>query len=151
MVVVTHDRYLLDKLATSLWVFEREGRIHRHHGGWDSYLERRESGGKGDSAQERDRERVVRIARSEEARAQSRAARSAKKRLSYHERQELDGMQELISGFEAERDGLSVLLADADFYRGESDRVSSATERYRELETRLEDLYQRWMELEERA
>ena len=149
VVVVTHDRYLLDKLATSLWVFEREGRIHRHHGGWDSYLERRESGGKGDAAKER--ERVVRTARSEEARAESRAARSAEKRLSYHERRELDGMQGLISGFEAERDGLSVLLADADFYRGESDRVSSATERYRELETRLEDLYQRWMELEERA
>jgi ABC transport system ATP-binding/permease protein len=42
ILVVTHDRYLLDKLATSLLVFEEGGRIRRHHGSWDAYLARRE-------------------------------------------------------------------------------------------------------------
>jgi hypothetical protein len=60
-------------------------------------------------------------------------------------------MQERIAGLEAERDGLSVSLADADFYRADSTRVAAATERYLELETLIERSYARWMELEERA
>lgn len=36
VVVVTHDRYLLNKLVASLWIFEEEGRSP--YGGWDSYL-----------------------------------------------------------------------------------------------------------------
>jgi ATP-binding cassette subfamily F protein uup len=149
VVVVTHDRYLLDKLATSLWIFEEEGRIRRHHGGWDLYLARRERERPPDGADETDRE--GRVARAEAAREQTKAARSTQRRLSYAERRELEGMQERIAGLEAERDGLSVSLADADFYRADSTRVAAATERYLELETLIERSYARWMELEERA
>jgi ATP-binding cassette subfamily F protein uup len=149
VVVVTHDRYLLDKLATSLWIFEEEGRIRRHHGGWDSYLARREREQAPNAPDETDR--AGRVARAEAAREQTKAARSTQRRLSYAERRELEGMQERIAGLEAERDGLSVSLADADFYRADSTRVAAATERYRELETLIERSYARWMELEERA
>ena len=149
VVVVTHDRYLLDKLATSLWIFEEEGRIRRHHGGWDSYLARREREQPPNAPDKTDR--AGRVARAEAAREQTKAARSTQRRLSYAERRELEGMQERIAGLEAERDGLSVSLADADFYRADSTRVAAATERYHELETLIERSYARWMELEERA
>jgi ABC transport system ATP-binding/permease protein len=36
ILLVTHDRFLLDKVATSLLVFEGEGRVFRHHGSWDT-------------------------------------------------------------------------------------------------------------------
>ena len=33
-LVVTHDRWFLDRVATSILVFEGEGRVVRHEGGW---------------------------------------------------------------------------------------------------------------------
>ena len=151
VVVVTHDRYLLDKLATSLWVFRGGGEVYRHHGGWDSYLARREKGREDYAALRREQERGRQKARAEVARAQAKAARSDPKRLSYNERRELEGMDARIAGVEVERDKLSGLLGDPGFYRGEATRVSAVTTRYNALEEELEALYKRWMELEERA
>ena len=151
VVVVTHDRYLLDKLATSLWVFEGGGEVYRHHGGWDSYLARREKGRERDTALRREQERGRQKARAEVARARAKAARSDPKRLSYNERRELEGMDVRIARVEVERDELSGLLGDPGFYRGEAPRVSAVTTRYNALEEELEALYKRWMELEERA
>ncbi len=37
VILVTHDRYFLDKVATALLVFEGEGKIVRHEGNYDLY------------------------------------------------------------------------------------------------------------------
>ena len=130
--MVTHDRYLLDKLATSLWVFEGGGEIYRHHGGWDSYLARREKDQESNTALRREKEQSRQKARAEVARMQAKAARSDPKRLSYNEQRELEGMDARIAG-------------------GEAARVSAVTTRYNDLEEELKALYKRWMDLEERA
>jgi ATP-binding cassette subfamily F protein 3 len=41
VVMVSHDRYLIDKLATQIWEL-REGRLHVHRGSYASYLVARE-------------------------------------------------------------------------------------------------------------
>src|SRR5690606_35020943 len=43
VLVVTHDRYFLDKLATGLLVFEGNGVVHRHEGGYGLYRRLREA------------------------------------------------------------------------------------------------------------
>ncbi len=150
VVVVTHDRYLLDKLASSLWVFEGDGVIHRHHGGWDSYLARREEARLDALARSKELEKSRQKARAEAYRSQK-AERSDRRRLSYNEQRELEGMEARISGLEAERDELSGLLGDPEFYREDPARVSGVTTRFSQLEQELEALYERWVELEERA
>src|SRR5690606_29066686 len=42
LLVVSHDRFFLDKVATGLLIFEADGRIHRHEGGYDLYRRLRE-------------------------------------------------------------------------------------------------------------
>ena len=37
VILVTHDRYFLDKVATGLLVFEGEGKVVRHEGNYDLY------------------------------------------------------------------------------------------------------------------
>jgi ABC transport system ATP-binding/permease protein len=37
VLMVTHDRFFLDKIATALFVFEGDGVVHRHEGGFDLY------------------------------------------------------------------------------------------------------------------
>ena len=44
VLLVTHDRYFLDKVATALLVFEGDGKVVRYEGNYDMY--RRLSGGK---------------------------------------------------------------------------------------------------------
>lgn len=40
-LVVTHDRYFLDRIATGILAFEGEGRVTRYEGNYSAYLERR--------------------------------------------------------------------------------------------------------------
>ena len=42
VLMVTHDRFFLDKIATALFVFEGDGVVHRHEGGFELYRRLRE-------------------------------------------------------------------------------------------------------------
>jgi ATP-binding cassette subfamily F protein uup len=146
VVVVTHDRYFLDRLATSLWVFEGGGKIRRHHGTWDAYLARRDavvpragSPGKRELA-----------GRAEPGGKPSAASDAGPKRLSFNEQRELVALEPRIAELEEEKDQLSALLGSPEFYQAEAARVSEVTARYKVVETELEGLYGRWVELEER-
>ena len=151
LLVVTHDRYLLDRIATSLWVFEGGGKVHRHHGGWDSYLARREEAVREREARAREDERRRREERSEARAEEAKAARAPKKGLTFREQKELVEMEGRIAEREGERDRLAALLADPGFYQGAAVEVAETTRRYREVESEVEKLYERWAELEEKA
>ncbi len=150
VLLVTHDRFLLDKLATSLLVFEGEGKVHRHHGGWDSYLARREEAAAAEEERRKATERREKEAKAEEARAQGRSSSASRVRLSFREQKELEGMEARIAAVEAERESLGARLADPSFYQESPDEVGKTTRRLRELEEETERLLARWMELEER-
>jgi ATP-binding cassette subfamily F protein uup len=106
VVVVTHDRYLLDRLATSLWVFEGNGRVRRHDGTWDIYLARREAEVAASAARTSARGATSRTPGATRARPADRraspagpaAARdAAPKRLSFNEQRELVTLEPLIA------------------------------------------------------
>jgi ABC transport system ATP-binding/permease protein len=151
IVIVTHDRFLLDRLATSLWVFEGKGRVVRHHGSWDSWLALREEKERELAARNREEDRRGKEKKAEEERRAARAARSGSRRLTFREQKELEGMEDTIAGMEAERDLLSQQLADPESYRDEGSDIAAMTRRFRELEVEIEKCYSRWMELEERS
>ncbi|MEX2530738.1 MAG: ABC-F family ATP-binding cassette domain-containing protein [Gemmatimonadota bacterium] len=151
LVLVTHDRFLLDKLATALLVFEGNGRVHRHEGSWDSYLARREEETTAAEGRRREREAAERDERAARSRGERRAGRDDGPALSYRERQELDGMEGRIADLEAEREQLEARFSEPSFYQGANEEVSAVTRRFREVEAELESLFARWMELEERA
>ena len=151
VLVVTHDRFLLDKVSTSLLVFEGEGRVRRHHGSWDRWLERREAETAAQRERDREEERTRREARAAAAKEQAREARSDRPRLTYRERQELAGVEESIRTLEAEKEALEAQLADPSTYDGDPAVVAAASRRLGEVQAELETVFERWMELEERA
>jgi ATP-binding cassette subfamily F protein uup len=140
----------LDRLATSLWVFEGGGTVHRHHGGWDAYLAHREDSTRARVEKERDAERRRKQERSEVARTGTSAAGSPRKGLSFKEARELAEMAGQITSVESERDELGERLADPLLYQGGAGEVGAITRRFQELEVELETLYRRWTELEEK-
>jgi ABC transport system ATP-binding/permease protein len=153
LLVVSHDRYFLDKMATSLLVFEAEGRVLRHHGSWDHYLGRREALRAEAEAQRREGERKARDQRAEVARTESREARGQAPRLSYKEQKELTELTRRIATLESGLAELEIRLSDPAALQAEAG--GGALERlgreHTELRDALDEALIRWMELEERS
>jgi ATP-binding cassette subfamily F protein uup len=150
LLIVTHDRYLLDRLATSLWVVEGGGKVHRHQGGWDAYIARRERSSRDLVEREKEVDRRRKQERSAEGQAEDLGGRSPRKGLTFREGRELAEMVGRIAALEGERDAVAAQLADPSFYQSAAGQVGEATRRFQDLEAELESLYKRWMELEEK-
>ncbi|TVP79638.1 MAG: ABC transporter ATP-binding protein, partial [Gemmatimonadales bacterium] len=158
VLLVTHDRYLLDRMATSLLVFEgameggREGYVHRHHGGWDSWLGRREGLLEQRKAEKREAERARKKERAEAARMGARAARKEEAAgLSWKEEREMERLEGRIQELEDEKRRLEARLADPELYRSGEEEAARVTREHREVLEELEAAEERWMELGERA
>jgi len=147
-LIVSHDRWFLDRVATSILAFEADGRVDLHRGNYSDYRDKRS------------RESVARAAqaRSEKATSAPQTRRSAQPagKLSFAEQRELDGLIEAIEAAEAELAELERQLGDPDTYsQSRSKRnaqaggdVSERT-RARELaEARVTKLTDRWEALE---
>jgi ATP-binding cassette subfamily F protein uup len=160
--MVTHDRFFLDKIATALFVFEGDAVVHRHEGGFELYRrlrERRETeeaNAKADAADaaRANRKKGAGVASasgaSSAADATASGAASARKKLSWKETRELEGLGDAIMEAETERDALSARLADPALYRdaAETARVTNA---FNAAKANVDKLYARWAELEERS
>jgi ABC transport system ATP-binding/permease protein len=145
VLMVTHDRFFLDKIATALFVFEGDGVVHRHEGGFELYRRLRDQ-----------REQEALSARSaEKQQLQRRAADSAPKppanaqKLSWKEARELESLEPRIEDAERERERLAALLAEPGLYQ-DAAAAAQATEDFRAAQESIDALYARWAELETR-
>ena len=144
VLMVTHDRFFLDKVATALFVFEGNGVVHRHEGGFELYRRLRE---------QREAEAA---AAGQEARARapksnvaSNVAPPTARRLTWSEQRELEGLEARIVEAEHARDELEQRLADPQLYRHPV-FAADATRAYHDAKAAVDALYARWAELEER-
>ncbi|HSM04888.1 MAG TPA: ATP-binding cassette domain-containing protein [Longimicrobiales bacterium] len=160
VLVVSHDRAFLDNVCTGTLVFEGGGRVREYVGGytdWRRVVERREA----ETAAAADR------GRADDAGGSRRAAgrRSAgddgpevssrqedrPRRLSYHEKRELEALPGRIEAMEAELGGLHERLSDPGFYQEDPDVIRETTARLAEVETEIEDAFARWEALSQRS
>ena len=148
LLLVSHDRYFMDKTVDSLFIMEENGDISGFVGKCSEYIEYRA---------EVKKEQALRAA-TEPARegGEQRSASQGepspssitnqKKKLSFKEQKEFEQLNEEIPALEAEQKELEPKMASSDF-----EEVRKASERYKEIEALLEEKYPRWEELAERA
>ena len=108
-LIVSHDRWFLDRLATSILAFEENGAVRRYHGNYTSYRE---------AAFER-RSRETSAAKSLAAAApkdEARVAPAQARDLSKAELRELDALMPRIEAAEASIAALEARLADPASY-----------------------------------
>jgi ABC transport system ATP-binding/permease protein len=142
VLMVTHDRFFLDKIATALFVFEGDGVVHRHEGGFERYRRLRQANDAAAAAAVRHQQ-----ARADKARATP--PRPTPQRLSWNEQRELDGLEVHIMEAERARDALEARLADPELYR-DAAATAEVTALFSAAREAVEALYRRWAELEER-
>jgi len=136
LLLVSHDRAFLDNVVTSALVFEGDGRIQEHLGGYSDWLEARaraEPAPAQGSAEEKD----------PRARSQAKA-----RKLGYLALRELERLPATIEGLEAEQSELSNRLNDPAFHEGDAKEQARVYARIEALDGELEVAYERWAELE---
>ncbi len=137
-MVVTHDRYFLDRIATSLLVFEGDGKVVRYAGNYQDHL-----------AQKRVQEAEPKAA-SVKPPPPKEAPKPAPKAkgLTWSEKQELGTIMDRIEAAEAEVSTLEATLSDPTIYASRAAEVPALVQKLDEAKKRAAELTARWEELE---
>jgi ATP-binding cassette subfamily F protein uup len=145
-LIVSHDRWFLDRVATSILAFEDDGKVDLHRGGYSDYREKRDREEKKITAQRR---AATAIARRNPKRDKKSDSKTIKK-LTFKENRELDGLFERIEAAEAEAEGITAQLSDPTTYRGGDVDVAGLSEQLEQARRHAAELLARWEELEAR-
>jgi ATP-binding cassette subfamily F protein uup len=147
VLLVSHDRDFLDRVATTTVAMEGDARATVYAGGWSDYQAQRAA------APERPAPRPAAKPAPERTTAAPPPApgKSAPAGLSFTERHRLERLPAEIARLEAEIGRLNALLADPDLYAREPVKFQKATEALAARQAALSAAEEDWLALEERA
>ncbi len=143
LIVVSHDRYFMDKVADHLLVFEGGGRIKDFPGNYSEYLEwKRLKEGQEHSDEGKSGRKESSAAGSERRRPSD----STKRKLSFNERREKESLEREIETLEQEKAQLEQELCSGTLSVG---ALTAHSTRIGELLTLIDQKSTRWFELSE--
>ncbi len=146
VLVVSHDRYFLNRVCTGIVAFEGEGQVTFSEGSYDYYLEKRRRAR--NTASEPDPRAWTAAAKAPAAPVAPAKAAPKGRKLSFKEQRELDGIEEAIHAAEAEVAEKEARFLEPDFHRKHGPRVAELTEEIESGKRNVARLYARWEELE---
>lgn len=137
LVLVTHDRYLLDRVSTDLLALDGKGNasLYADLSQWEQAREAAEQADAARKAAEKPRS------------VPERPQPTRKKRLTWNEQRELEGMEDAIHKAEAEVELLQTEAGDPAIV-SDHVRLHEAYERLSRAQQQVERLYARWAELD---
>lgn len=142
VLLVSHDRDFIDRVATTTIAMEGDGRATVYAGGWTDY-----------QAQKAGAAAEVRPAAKSDPRPEARPAARSERRggLSFTERHRLDALPGIIERLEAEIGKLSDLLSDPALFTREPVKFQKASEALMERQDALARAEEEWLMLEDKA
>ncbi len=151
VIVVSHDRYFLDRVVKRIFAFEEGGRLQQYEGGYTDYQIRvffkkqEEAGGLHDSGK-KDGGRKSGSSGTGPGRKNSWKQPGTKLKFSYKEQKEYEGIEGEIAGLEEKIESLEkeILGAATDFVK-----LNELTKEKEAAEQELEEKMDRWMYLED--
>ena len=140
LIVISHDRYFMDKVVDHIFVFHGEGHVQDFPGNYTQYrLEAKEAypkplpegkGLKGESLEVKG----------------TKTKTDQKRRLSFKEKKELEELEKQMPLLEEEKAQLEALLSGG---ATNPDDIAKASARYKEVQDLLDEAEMRWLELSE--
>jgi ABC transport system ATP-binding/permease protein len=137
VIVVSHDRYFLNRVCTSILAFEGDGAVRYSVGNYDYYLEKKEAAVVGDDEPDRRKHEETGV-------ATPRSNSAKPRKLKWKEERELAGMESAILAAESEVVRLEALFAAPDFYLAHAGDWQTLETDLREARYRVTELYARW-------
>ncbi len=140
LLVVSHDRYFMDKVCDTLFIMEDDGAISGFVGKCSEYIDFRE---------EKKRENLLkkREEKKEKTEIKKEEDKSEKKKLSYSEQKEFETLDKEIPKLEEDLAILEEKMSggkDGDF-----SNIAEISKKYSQLKSSLEEKYSRWESLAE--
>ena len=144
LIVVSHDRYFMDKMVDHLFVFEGQGAIKDIIGNYTEYRKQTAADYKKEKQESRDgvAEKEVKVTQ-----LSGIAEKVAdKKKLSFKEKEEFKLLEKDMDALEKEKETLTLKLSDASIT---NEGIMAAGNRLAEVVQALESKSDRWLELSE--
>ena len=129
LLVVSHDRYFMDKIVDHLFVLDAQGNITDFPGNYSDYRIYEDS---------KPTEEIIR-----EKKIDTRK-KSPNQKLSYHEQREFQQLEKDIARLEKEKDSIETLFENNEV---SSEKITETSEKLQEVINTLETKEERWLEL----
>jgi ATP-binding cassette subfamily F protein uup len=143
VILVSHDRDFLDRVATSVLVAEGGGRWSEYTGGYTDMLAQRGAAPVKDNPKTADRrENQPPLAKT------APSAATAKRKLSFKDKHALEELPKRMAAIETEIAKLGVSLSDPALFTRDPAGFNAATDKIARLQSELEAAETRWLELE---
>ena len=136
LIVVSHDRYFMDRVVDHLFVFHGQGKVQDFPGNYTQW--RLEAQGASTSL-----ENARKTDYSLEAKG-TKTKTEQKRKLSFKEKKELEELEVRLPELEAEKAELEALLSGGATL---PDEIAQASERYQAVQDALDEAEMRWLEL----
>lgn len=136
VVVVSHDRYFLNRVCNGILSFEDNGKLYFSEGNYDYYVEKRKNLLKNETSDNQ-----------KEKKGDTREKVKVRK-LTWKENKELEEMEENILNAESVVERIEGIFSSPDFYEMYSAQSADLNRQLEEARERVAFLYVRWEELE---
>ena len=145
VIVVSHDRYFMDKVVDHLLVFQGDGRVKDFPGNYTQYREWERLRPMEESAKP---SRTAKEAKDSKDSRGSRAADSAKRRLTFNEKREFQQLTADLEALEREKSAIVGALSGGEI---SVEEITEKSKRLPLLQAELDEKEMRWLELSELA
>ena len=146
VIVVSHDRYFMDKVVDHLLVFKGQGEIKDFPGNYTQYREWVKMRGD-ESTETRGRENASNSEKTRtSASSRPRTANVSKRKLSYKEKREMEQLESDIAALEAEQKQIEEALCGG---TTSVEEITAMSKRLPLLKDELDEKSMRWLELSE--
>lgn len=135
LIIVSHDRYFMDRIIDRVLAFENEGRIRNFTGNFSEYRSQIQEA---KNSQEQNKKAENKPTNRHETK---------QKKLSYKEQQELEQIEKDLPILEEKRDEILQLLNNETDYS----KISILSTELKTLSEKIEIIELRWLELQEKS
>lgn len=137
VIVVSHDRYFLNRICNGILSFEGNGNVYFSEGDYDYYAEKRKSRVK-ESAEEQTK------IKKEDTRNKDKT-----RKLTWKEKKELETIEQDIIKAEEEVKKIENIFTSPDFYEKYATQTNELNKELESAKDKVKKLFLRWEELEE--
>ena len=144
LLIVSHDRYFLDKLADHIFVFEGKGLIKDYVGKYTEYREQVKEAEREAELSAKEAKVLAREKSAESADSAVSEDKFQKKKLSFKEQKELEKLENDIESLEKEKSSLEAALSSGML---SSEELTKSSVRIAEVIAHIDSKSDRWLEL----
>lgn len=145
VIVVSHDRYFMDKVVDHLMVFKGNAELKDFPGNYTDYREWNELMEEQEK-ELKNKESKVKNQESKQISAERETKNTERKKLSYKEQKEFEALEAEIPQLEQQKADIEDQLASGAL---SSDEIIKASQRHGELNDLIDEKTMRWLELSE--